>query len=84
MYYMTHGKKHNFIAEPTIASYPGPFSCFSNGPGYEAKPTIAEDVVVTKYRMAGDMANRKPAMLGVCNMSWKEGKRRASAIVICN
>lgn len=46
---MTHGKKHNFIAEPTIA----------------------EDVVVTKYRMAGDMANRKPAKLGVCNVSWK-------------
>ena len=30
----------------------------------EAEPTIAEDVVVTKYKMAGDMANRKPAKLG--------------------
>ena len=26
--------------------------------------------------MAGDMANCKPAKLGVCNVSWKEGKRR--------
>jgi len=26
----------------------------------EEEPTIAEDVVVTKYKMAGDMANRKP------------------------
>ena len=42
----------------------------------EAEPTIAEDVVVTKYKMAGDMANRKSAKLGVCNVSWKEGKRR--------
>lgn len=25
----------------------------------EEEPTIAEDVVVTKYKMAGDMANRK-------------------------
>ena len=45
-----------------------------------AEPTIAEDVVVTKYKMAGDMANHKPAKLGVCNVSWKGGKRRASAI----
>ena len=27
--------------------------------GEEEDPTIAEDVVVTKYKMAGDMANRK-------------------------
>ena len=27
--------------------------------GDEEEPTIAEDVVVTKYKMAGDMANRK-------------------------
>lgn len=27
--------------------------------GEEEEPTIAEDVVVTKYKMAGDMANRK-------------------------
>ena len=42
----------------------------------EAEPTIAEDVVVTKYKMAGDMANRK---LGVCDVSsdsWRGGKRR--------
>ena len=25
----------------------------------EEEPTIAEDVVVTKYKMTGDMANRK-------------------------
>lgn len=25
----------------------------------EEEPTISEDVVVTKYKMAGDMANRK-------------------------
>lgn len=25
----------------------------------EEEPTINEDVVVTKYKMAGDMANRK-------------------------
>lgn len=27
--------------------------------GEEEDPTIAEDVVVTKYKMAGGMANRK-------------------------
>lgn len=27
--------------------------------GEEEEPTIAEDVVVTKYKMAGDMANSK-------------------------
>ena len=42
----------------------------------EAEPTIAEDVVVTKYKMAGDMANRKPVKLGVCDVSWRVGKRR--------
>ena len=42
----------------------------------EAEPTIAEDVVVTKYKMAGDMANRKPVKLGVCDVSWRGGKRR--------
>lgn len=30
-----------------------------NDSGEEEEPTIAEDVVVTKYKMAGDMANRK-------------------------
>lgn len=25
----------------------------------EEEPTISDDVVVTKYKMAGDMANRK-------------------------
>ena len=29
------------------------------GDSSEEEPTIAEDVVVTKYKMAGDMANRK-------------------------
>lgn len=27
--------------------------------GSDEEPTIAEDVVVTKYKMAGDMANRE-------------------------
>ena len=31
---------------------------------------------VTKYKMAGDMANRKPVKLGVCDVSWRGGKRR--------
>lgn len=30
-----------------------------NDSGEEEEATIAEDVVVTKYKMAGDMANRK-------------------------
>lgn len=30
-----------------------------NDSAEEEDPTIAEDVVVTKYKMAGDMANRK-------------------------
>ena len=30
-----------------------------NESGEEEEPTIAEDVVVTKYKMAGDMANRE-------------------------
>lgn len=30
-----------------------------NESGEEEDPTIAEDVVVTKYKMAGDMANRE-------------------------
>ena len=29
------------------------------GESSDEEPTIAEDVVVTKYKMAGDMANRK-------------------------
>lgn len=29
----------------------------------EEEPTISEDVVVTKYKMAGDMANRKNVFL---------------------
>ena len=29
------------------------------GDSSDEEPTIAEDVVVTKYKMAGDMANRK-------------------------
>ena len=28
----------------------------------DEEPTIAEDVVVTKYKMAGDMANRAYSM----------------------
>ena len=28
------------------------------GESSDEEPTIAEDVVVTKYKMAGDMANR--------------------------
>ena len=31
---------------------------------------------VTKYKMAGDMANRKLVKLGVCDVSWRGGKRR--------
>ena len=31
---------------------------------------------VTKYKMAGDKANRKPVKLGVCDVSWRGGKRR--------
>ena len=31
---------------------------------------------VTKYKIAGDMANRKPVKLGVCDVSWRGGKRR--------
>ena len=31
---------------------------------------------VMKYKMAGDMANRKPVKLGVCDVSWRGGKRR--------
>ncbi len=30
------------------------------GQSSDEEPTIAEDVVVTKYKMAGDMANREP------------------------
>lgn len=30
-----------------------------NDSAEEEDPTIAEDIVVTKYKMAGDMANRK-------------------------
>ena len=30
------------------------------------EPTISEDVVVTKYKMAGDMANRKFVNCFVC------------------
>lgn len=30
-----------------------------NDSAEEEDPTISEDVVVTKYKMAGDMANRK-------------------------
>ena len=29
------------------------------GDSSDEEPTIAEDVVVTKYKMAGDMANRE-------------------------
>lgn len=38
------------------------------GDSSDEEPTIAEDVVVTKYKMAGDMANSKENKFGrECN-----------------
>jgi hypothetical protein len=36
------------------------------------EPTISEDVVVTKYKMAGDMANRKFVVLFVYSEAYVE------------
>lgn len=35
------------------------------GDSSDEEPTIAEDVVVTKYKMAGDMANSKNTCIQV-------------------
>ena len=38
------------------------------GHSSDEEPTIAEDVVVTKYKMAGDMANRE--LRSYASSSW--------------
>ena len=39
-------------------SHVGLVSMAEKGDSSDEEPTIAEDVIVTKYKMAGDMANR--------------------------
>ena len=37
------------------------------GDSSDEEPTIAEDVVVTKYKMAGDMANSKCFLIRIAS-----------------
>ena len=43
-----------------------PAKMAEKGDSSDDEHTIAEDVVVTKYKMAGDMANRTPCKVCVC------------------
>ncbi len=38
------------------------------GDSSDEEPTIAEDVVVTKYKMAGDMANRECVLIRIASI----------------
>lgn len=44
------------------------------------EPTISEDVVVTKYKMAGDMANRKSVVLFVYFKAYVEVKPKGERV----
>ena len=44
------------------------------GDSSDEEPTIAEDVVVTKYKMAGDMANSECVLIRILSQSLSVGK----------
>ena len=46
------------------------------------EPTISEDVVVTKYKMAGDMANRKFVVLFLHFKAWSEVEMKEEKVVV--
>ena len=49
-----------FIAPRHVGSLFAGYSIMADrGDSSEDEPTIAEDIIVTKYKMAGDMANSK-------------------------
>ena len=51
------------------------------GDSSDDEPTIAEDVVVTKYKMAGDMANRE-SVIAFCLVFTRFYSRASSVLCL--